>query len=153
MVLSLAQVAAGVPFIGPRTRYNIVTDRSPTWVYHSMAVGATLDGTYTQTAGQSDPTQLDPVVTGGFAGWSNLTHGGLFTMLADTGREILIEDISNVPGATLSTVDQSGNTVRTTLDPTKLPIHLAPYETIKATGGSSGGKVAFLVRIDQTVIL
>lgn len=153
MVLSLDQVNAGVPFLPGRARYNIVTDRSSTWVSHTMATGAALDGTYTQTATQSDPTQIDPVVTGGAAGWTNLTHGGLFTMLADTGREILIEGFTNQAGATFSTVDQSGNVLRSTLDLSVLPVKLAPYETIKATGGATGGKVAFLVRYDWATIL
>jgi hypothetical protein len=118
-----------------------------------MAAGATLDGTYTQTAGQSDPTQIDPTVTGGQVVWSNLTHGGLFTMLAAVGRELILEDISNPGSATLSTQYHDGTPMRTTLDPANLPINLAPFETIKATGGAAGSSVGFLVRINDATIL
>lgn len=142
-----------IPWIGPRSRYKIVTDRSPTWVYHQMAPGAALDGTYTQTATQADPTKVDPAVSTSKVVYDQLTHGGLFTAIVDLGREIVIEDLQNPGGAALSTQWQDGTSARPVLDPTKLPIHLAPGETIKAKGGPAGAFVAFLVRYDETTIL
>jgi len=153
VVLPLALVNAGVPFIGPRARYKIVTDRGPTWNFQQMAAGHSFTGVDTETQEETNPSLIDPTVTGGEVVFNNLTAGGLFSMLANVGREIVVEAISNPGSATLSTVDASGDTLRASIAEADCPIHLAPYETLKAVGGAPGAYVGFLVRIDETTIL
>lgn len=144
MVLSVAQANAGVPLLPGRARYNIVTDRSATWIFHKGVI----DGTYTRTSGQADPTLIDPVLADGMVVWDALTHGGLFTMLAAVGRSMVVEGISG--SGTFSTVDRAGQTLRTSFAASDLPLRLAPYETVKVVGGASAG---VLVRLDEVTIL
>jgi len=141
-----------VPLIGPRSRYDIISARNSTWVYHRMKPGSTLGG-----AAPADPThtaaEFDPVVTAGRAEFGGLSAGGLFTLLGNAKKPLILEAIDNTAGATISTVDKTGATIRATLDPAKAPYHLSPAEYIKATGGSSGSYVGVLVRLDETAIL
>ncbi len=146
--------AAGerVPLIGPRSRYDIISARNSTWIYHRMKPGSTLNG-----AAPADPThaaaEFDPAVSAGRAEFAGLSAGGLFTLLGNAKTGLIIDGVDNAAGATLSTVDKNGATVRVSLDPSKLPLHVSPAEYLKATGGSAGSYVGFLVRVDDVAIL
>lgn len=133
-----------VPFLPGRSRYNVVTDRSDTWVYHR----GTLDGlapfmAATPVGGVADPTLMEP----GRAEWTTLTHGGLFTLVGNQGKP-LICSATDASGATLTLVRKNGTLSRAF--PTTFPCVIAPGEYIKAVGGSA---VGLLLRIEDNTIL
>jgi hypothetical protein len=137
------------PFRPGRAYYNVLT-LEPTWVYHQMASGSTLDGTAPTTAALT-ADQCDPVVTGGSAVWSALTHGGLLTQLGNRKQPMIIDAIDNPGSATLTLVHRDGTLSRNM--PTSFPIKTSAGETIKASGGASGGKIGVLVRFDAEKVL
>lgn len=134
-----------VPFIGPRARYQIL-GLNLTWIYHRMTGGASLNGAAPKTATLT-PDQVDPVVSAGKAEFASLTEGGLFTLLGNYKRPVLVESVNNAAGATLTIVDKAGAQLRTA--PTA-PFKLAPGEYFKATGGSAGSYIGILVRDEGT---
>lgn len=139
-----------VTFLPGRSRYNILTTE-PTWVFHKMAAGQTLNGTApertAETADVCDPT----TVSAGYAMWDTLSKGGLFTFLGNYKSSIIVEAIDNVGSATLTLVDRAGNPIRNM--PSTVPFKIGAGETIKAVGGGAGGKVGFLVRYDAEKVL
>jgi len=134
-----------VPFIGPRSRYNILSD-SVGWIYHKMAGAGTLDGAPPATALLSSE-MCDPTVSAGRASWDDLVHGGLFTLLGNYKQPVIVEAV-DAAGVTLTLVDSLGNLTRNM--PGTFPCKLAPGEYVKAVGG---GKVGILVRYDADKIL
>jgi hypothetical protein len=149
MPLTGTQADNNVPQLAGRARYNIL-GMNPTWVYHEMATGATAAGEAPRSAAKTE-AEIDPTVKAGRARWTDLTKGGLFTMLAHAKQPIIVEAIDNAGSATLTIVDSQGNQLRTV--PNTLPFKVAPGECLKASGGASGGKVGFLVRIDAQRVL
>lgn len=140
-----------VPFLGGgRARYNVLSNRQAIWVYHEMAGGASLSGSYAKSATQTKD-EIDPVIGPGRAAWTALTEGGLFSFVGNYRRPLICEAIDNAGTATLTLVKADGNPSRNF--PSTFPCTIAPGEYIKATGGAAGGKVGFLLRIDEKTIL
>lgn len=152
--MTLANVKAdnNVPQTPGLGRSVVVTDRSSTWVIHKTRAGRGFDGNPPQA--QDDDSDIDtirPTIRAGFAMWDNLAHAGLFTLLAHYGRSIIVEEVSNPGGATLSTVDSTGAPLRTALP--AVPFKLAPGECLKAVGATQNTSVGFLVRFAEQLIL
>ena len=133
-----------------RSYYNIVSN-SLTWCYHRMATGISLDGTAPRTA-TTNEAATDPTVSAGVANFSNLTKGGLFTLVANAKMPLVVEAFANPGAATLTLVDRTDQS-RSRSMPTTAPFKVAPNEIIKATGGATGSYVGFLYRIDGEKIL
>jgi len=132
-----------VPLLPGRSRYNVVTTRSDTWVYHRGA----LDGTAPKTAA-SGTLVADPSVMGaGRAEWTTLLNGGLFTLVGAYRKPLICSAIDN-SGATLTLVKEDGSPSRAM--PVTFPFTIAPGEVIKAVGGTA---VGLLLRIEDKTIL
>jgi hypothetical protein len=132
-----------IPNIGPRSRYSIVGD-DLSWCFQKMATGVVFDGKAPRTAAKN-ASELDPVVTGGQSIFENLTEGGLFTLLANAKKPLVVEDVYNPGSATVTLVSRDGSVSRAL--PTA-PFKISPNEVIKAVGGTAGSKFGVLVRID-----
>lgn len=144
--MSIQSKADGnVPFIGPRARYKILSE-SLTWIYHRMAGGSALNGAAPRTASLT-ADETDPTVTAGKANYADLTEGGLFRLLGNYKKAIVVESVNNAAVATLTIVDKDGTLLRAF--PGTTPFNMAPGEYIKATGGSAGSYIGVLVR-EQT---
>lgn len=143
MPLTNSKADNNVPHIGPRRRYSILCS-TPTWVYHEMASGKTLNGEAPKTAsvGVAD---LDPTIASGSARYTSLDAGGLFTILAHEKRGMVVESVDNPGTATLSIIQTANPSLSRSL-PTA-PFLVGPGECLKATGGSAASKIGFLVRI------
>ena len=122
-----------VPFIGPRSRYEVLGVQ-PTLLVHTMATG-NLDGNLPRTAAKT-ALELDPTVTAGKATWDDLTAGGLFNF---TKKAVIVEALST---GTWKIVDGALNVLRTT--PTSLPFKLAPDEKLQVTAVATAYVVARL---------
>jgi len=133
-----------------RAHYNIVSN-SATWCYHRMAGGASLDGSPPRTATTTE-AMTDPVVKAGVATYSALTKGGLFTLVANAKRPLIVEAVDNPGSATVKLVDRRTPSIERTI-PASVPFHMAANEVIKVTGGTPGGYVGFLYRIEGEKIL
>jgi hypothetical protein len=139
-----------VTFLPGRSRYSILS-LQPTWVYHRMAAGQTLNGGAPERAGEA-ASECDPTaVAAGVAAWDSLTKGGLFTQLGNYKTSMIVEAVDNPGSATLTLVDRAGGLIRNF--PTTFPARITAGETIKAVGGSAGGKVGFMVRYDADKVL
>ncbi len=135
-----------------RPKYNVVTDRNSVWVYQRMGTGKTFGGTKPMLAATPAADVADPAtVTAGRAEWLNLETGGLFTLVGAQKKTLICEAIDNQAGATLTLVKMDGNLSRNM--PGTFPFTIAPGEVIKATGGSTGGSVGFLLTISEKAIL
>ena len=140
-----------VPLLGGgRARFNVLSSRQSMWVYHEMAGGSSLNGSYAKSAAKTKD-QIDPVITPGRAAWTALTEGGLFSFVGNYRRPLICEAIDNAGTATLTLVKSDLSLSRNM--PTSFPFTIAPGEYIRATGGAAGGKVGFLLRIDEKTIL
>ena len=144
MPLKDVKADGNVEFLPGRSRYNIV-NTTATWCYHHMATGSTLSGEAPETL-ETDAAHTDPTVVASTAEYKELTKGGLFTIQAKAKRPLVVDAFINQAGATLSIVGVSHNHVRDV--PGTLPFKLTSGEVFKATGGSSGGYVGLLYRID-----
>lgn len=133
-----------VPHIGPRSRYMILNN-SPTWVYHEMASGQTMAGEAPRTASVAE-ADLDPVTSAGMAKFSDLSKGGLFTLLAHYKKAMVVEAVDNAGSATITIIKTSAPGSSRTA-PTA-PFRVGPGECLKVSGGGAAGKVGFLVRRD-----
>lgn len=133
-----------IPLIGPRARYRVLSAQA-SWVTHEMAGGSALSGEAPETASVS-AENLDPTVTAGKAVWSDLTKGGLFTLLGNHKRPLVVE-AALVPGtATVKIINPQTSTERDM--PGSTPFKVAPGEYLKVSGGNNGDSVSFLVRED-----
>lgn len=139
-----------VPFLPGKSRYSLITTE-PTWIYHSMATGQTLNGKAPRVVANPATPQADPSCRGGRADYSGLADGGLFTSISNRKTPIIIEAIDNPGNATLTLVDAAGNAIRNF--PTSFPCKISSFETMKAVGGGTAGKVGFLLRFDAEKIL
>lgn len=133
-----------VPFTGTRPRYSLV-NTTATWCYHHMAAGSTLTGEAPRTAATNEQN-TDPSVMGGKAEYKDLTKGGLFTMQAHAKRTLMVDAIDNPGSAVITLVDRSDHAHQRTAP--AAPFKVSANEVIKATGGSAGGYVGVLYRID-----
>lgn len=133
-----------VPFLANRSRYQVVTT-APTWCYHKMAAGQALTGEAPQTA-TVVAANLDPVVISGRATYSSLIKGGLFTLQANARKNLLVEALDNQAGAAVTIVARDGSTSRNA--PSTYPFKVGASEVIKALGGTTGGYIGVLYRID-----
>lgn len=133
-----------------RAHYNIVSNTA-TWCYHRMAPGASLDGTAPRTA-TTNEADTDPTVKSGIAKFSALTKGGLFTLVANAKRPLIVEAIDNPGSATVKLVDRNNQSSERAM-PTTVPFHVASNEIIKASGGIAGGYIGFLYRIEGEKLL
>jgi len=147
-----SQADGNVKLIPGRPKYNIVTDRNAVWVYQRMGTGKTFGGTKPMLAATPVADVADPSsVTAGRAEWTNLETGGLFTLVGLQKKALICDAIDNAAGATLTLVTASGALSRSM--PGTLPFTIAPGEYIKASGGSSGGSVGFLLTTSEKAIL
>lgn len=154
--MSLTDVKAdnNVPLQTNRPRYNIV-GVNPTMIVQKMAA-STLDGKRATTVAKPNPALLDPVVTGGKALWSNLTHGGVFFLGGDQARPLIIESMyANGGVATVTVVSKDDPALET--GPTALrawpgtfPFRLGRGECLRVTGAA---EVGFMVRLDGQKVL
>lgn len=137
------QADNNVPFTGARKRYSVL-GHSPTWVYQKMAAGVAMNGAAPRTASVT-AENLDPTVTAGRAEYVNLTEGGYFAILGGSKQPIQVEAVDNQAGATITLVSKDGSTSRAM--PTSQTFVVAAGEYLRATAGSQGGRVGFLVRL------
>ena len=143
-----------VPFIGPRSRYNIL-NITPTWVHLKMTTGVVLDGNRPRTA-ELDADTLEPVISSGRAEYGSttdgLTQGGFFRILGNYGVPYIIED-ALLPGTVVfKIVDKEKNLIRTISTPS-FPMNLAAGEYVQITGGTAGALFGLKVRLEGTRIL
>lgn len=139
-----AKADNNVPFIGPRSRYNVLT-ASPVWVYQRMdGAGFTGEAPETPSVTAND---LDPTVSAGLVEWTGLIKGGLFTAFYKAKKAFIIEATDVKAGVTLSIVRADALTTPTRTFPTSFPAKIAPGEIIRATGGDSTAYAGFLVRL------
>jgi hypothetical protein len=133
-----------VPFLPGRSRYNYVTDRSDTWVYHRGTINGTAAVKSSTPAGDyPDPDFVGP----GRFEFTGLSGGGLFVGIGDLLKPLICSAV-DLTGATLTLVKKDGTPSRAF--PTIFPCVIAPGEYIKATGGSV---VGLLLRIEDQTIL
>lgn len=109
-----------------------------------MDGSAAFTGVAPRTA-SNPPEKTDPTVSGGKSIFENLTEGGLFTLLANYKRPLVVEAVLNENGAT-ATLESRGGALSRPF-PTA-PFKVSPNEVIKFTGGSNGAIAGVLVRID-----
>ena len=138
-----------IPIIGPRSRYSIVGD-DLSWCIQKMATGVSFNGAAPRTA-TTDAENTDPEVSCGASIFKDLTQGGLFTLLANAKKPLVVESVLNPGSATVSLVSRDGLTTR--VIPTELPFKISPNEIIKVTAGATGALFGVLVRIDGEKIL
>lgn len=134
-----------VPWTGARPRFSIVNTKS-TWCYHRMAGGSSLSGEAPRTASVDEAT-IDPVVKAGKAEYLLLTKGGLFTIQSNAKKPLVIEAVDN-PGSATLTLIQRDDPLKSRTFPTTFPCKISAREVIKATGGTSGGYIGVLYRVD-----
>ena len=147
-----SQADGNVKFTPGRAKYNVVTDRNAVWVYQRMNTGKTFTGTKPMLASTPAADVADPTtVSAGRAEWTTLETGGLFTLVAAEKKTLICDAIDNAAGATLVLVKQNGDPSRNM--PGTFPFTISPGEVIKATGGSAGGSVGFLLTISEKAIL
>jgi hypothetical protein len=130
--------------------YNIVNN-TPTWCYHRMAPGATMAGEAPRTAAANEANTF-PAVKAGLANFASLTKGGLFTLVANSKRPLVVEAVDNPGSATVKLIDRNAPAVERAM-PSSVPFCIGPNEVIKATGGGAGGSIGFLYRIQGEKIL
>lgn len=133
-----------VPWTGPRPRYSIV-NTTATWCYHHMTSGMTLTGEAPRTA-LTDEATTDPSVIGGKAEYKELTKGGLFTIQAKAKRTLMVDAVDNPGSATIKLVDMDSHAHERVAP--AAPFKVSAGEVIKVTGGTAGGYVGILYRID-----
>lgn len=135
-----------VPFLPGRSRFNLV-NLTPTWCYHEMLAGATLQGVAPKKQTIS-AEETDPSVSAGLARYTNLTEGGLFVLQAQAKKALLVLAIDNPAGATVKILNGADPSKFRTA-PATFPFRVGPGEVIQATGGSTGGKIGVLYEIDS----
>jgi hypothetical protein len=116
-----------------------------------MAAGASLSGEPPRSATVNE-AGIDPTVKAGVATFSALTKGGLFTLVANYKKPLVVEAVDNVGNATVTLVDRVTPTISRAM-PSTVPFSISPNEVIKATGGAAGGSIGFLYRIQGEKIL
>ena len=116
-----------------------------------MAAGVALSGEAPRTATTAEAA-TDPTVKAGVATFSALTKGGLFTLVANYKRPLIVEAVDNVGNATVTLVDRVTPTISRAM-PSTVPFSISPNEVIKVTGGATGGSIGFLYRIQGEKIL
>lgn len=131
---------SNVPFIGPRSRYNILVNE-PTWVYHIMAEGGELEGSVPRNPDLCE-REIDPTLVNGRFEFQNLTFGGLFALLSNYGLAFIVEEIDNPDSSLIEIVGRDGVKIRDI--PAQTPFKVVgATEILKVTGGS---KIGFMVR-------
>jgi len=130
--------------------YSIVHN-TPTWCYQKMTLGASLDGGAPRTASTNEAATM-PTVKGGRADYTALTKGGLFTLVANARKALVVEAIDNPGTAVITLVDRNSPSSSRTA-PATVPFVVSSSEVIKATGGAAGSYVGILYRIDGEKIL
>jgi len=138
-----SQADNNVPFLANRSRYHVVTT-TPTWCYHRMTAGLSLSGEAPRTTTVAE-ADLDPQVTAGKAEFLNLQKGGLFTLQANAKRPLVIDALDNPGSATVTIVPTTGTGSRAA---PAVPFKIGAGEMLKAVGGSTGGFIGVLYRID-----
>jgi len=149
-----AKADGNVPFIGPRSRYNILGVQ-PTWVYLQMGTGAAMNGAKHRTA-LLDSNELEPVIGPARAQYGStlegLTFGGFFSLLGNYGKAYVVEEVSFVGAVVFKIADSEGVDIRTVATPS-YPMKLAAGEYIKLSGGTTGALHGIKVRLEGTQIL
>ena len=142
-----AKADNNVPWIGPRSRYNVLC-ASPVWNYQRMnnAGGFTAEAPEAPGVG---PNLLDPTVGGGKVEWNNLIKRGLFTALYKTGRPFIVEAVDLKSGVTLSIVDPNSPATVLRAFPTTFPALIGAGELIKAVGTDATAFAGLLVRTKE----
>lgn len=138
-----------VPFIGPRSRYDVVHSQ-PTWICHKMAAGSKMNGEAPRTVAKTE-AETDPTLTGGRVVFDNLTKGGLFTLVYNAKKAIVIEAIENPNNLTIELVSKDGTVTRQ--KPATLPFIVAAGEVIKASGATNGSQISILIRAHEQKVL
>lgn len=133
-----------VPFTGTRPRYSVV-NTTATWCYHHMDPGYSLSGEAPRTLATNE-ANTDPQVVGGKAEFSGLNKGGLFTLQANAKRPLVVEAIDNPGSATIKLLDRSAHAHERVAP--SVPFKVSSMEVIKVTGGTAGGYIGILYRID-----
>jgi len=133
-----------VPFTGKRPRYSVV-NTTATWCYHHMDAGYTLSGEAPRTL-STDEAHTDPSVVAGKAEFNRLNKGGLFTLQANAKRTLIVDAVDNPGSATIKLVDRSADAHERVAP--SVPFKISSMEVIKVTGGTAGGYIGILYRID-----
>jgi hypothetical protein len=116
-----------------------------------MEPGSTLSGEAPRTATTVEAATF-PAVKGGRADYLALTKGGLFTLVANARKPLVIEAIDNPSTATITLIDRNTQSLSRTV-PAATPFVVSANEVIKVSGGSAGSYVGILYRIDGEKIL
>jgi len=127
------------------THYSIVHNTA-TWCYHKMEPSSSLNGGAPRTATTVEAATF-PTVKGGRADYSALTKGGLFTLVANARKPLVVEAIDNPSTATITLIDRNTQSLSRTA-PATTPFVVSANEVIKVSGGSAGSYVGVLYRID-----
>ena len=142
-----AKADNNVPWIGPRSRYNVLC-ASPVWNYQRMNNGSGFTTDPPEALGVG-PNLLDPTVSSGRVEWTNLIKGGLFTALYKTGRPFIVEAVDLKAGVALTIVDPANPATVLRAFPTTFPALIAAGELIKATGADTTAYAGLLVRTKE----
>jgi hypothetical protein len=137
-----------VPMRPNRSYVNPITV-DPLKLVMKMATGSAFNGARPRTAALV-ADDVDPAVSAGRLFWDELTEGGLFDLLGNQKRALVLESVE-LDGTTFTIVDSSGNTLRA--GPSTFPAKVFPGEYLKFTGGSNGAQVEVVARRDGTKIL
>lgn len=127
------------------SRYQLVTD-SPTWIYHSMDTGKTLDGLVPNQTGKT-AVETEPTMTRARADFGPLEHGGLFVLPCKYSKGMEVLATFKTGTVTFTAYNPTTNTSRPMGDlPTTgmPPFVLAAGEYVKALG--TGTVAGILVR-------
>lgn len=138
-----AKADNNVPWIGPRSRYSVLT-ATPTWLYHRMD-SAVFTGVAPATP-SATADNLDPTSSAGLVEWTGLSLGGLFTALYKAKRPFILEAVDASAGVSFSIVRAGALTTPTRTFPTTFPAKIAAGEIIRAVGGSGSPYAGLLVR-------
>lgn len=139
-----AKADNNVPWIGPRSRYNVLC-ATPVWNYQRMNNSGGFNDNPPEAPGQG-PNVIDPVVTAGKVEWANLIKGGLFTSLYKAGKPFIIDAVDLGAGVTLTIVKASAPTVPTRTFPVTFPVRIAAGELLRAVGSANTAYAGVLVR-------
>lgn len=119
----------------------------PTRIVHSFKASKTPNGKEpTDNVVASEADKFDPIVKAGNVYYNDLEHGGLFALLGEYKKNMVVERIENEAGATGEIVDRAGAKIRDI--PTDFPFKMGPYEWLSFSGGTAQKFVAVTVRLE-----
>jgi len=146
MPLHDSKADGNITFLPGRSRYSLV-NITPTWCYHKMATGKTLNGKPPKHVGKTYEKTDPTIVAASVARYEDLEEGGLFSIQANSKCPLIVHAVENDAGASISLV-LLADTNYTRAVPTT-PFKLGSGEAFVATGGSAGSSIGIFYEIDS----